>query len=305
MRPHLSGSGSSRPPEPHPDSASAVSRREAGNGFLARGRKLLVAVVIMSVAPLVMAGIAPGLDVYPAPSPQTSTAATVEPTTDDPEPLVRVWLADADGGAGVVREALGGAGNADVEVGTPLQLSTWAPGFLDGTEPGAAPVTGDTWAAPVRVDGDLAGVLVAGVEEGSASGTYLEDRGVGGTVDEGPGDDAVLDRPALAPEPQDAGDQAEAVGATAQQLLAGPVDLATLSQVLRERRGLVGSAAPGVTQDTDSGMGHTLPLWIPLIAVLIVVAVVVLLTVRHERRVLRPLTATPASPDEPGAPSAD
>ena len=181
----------------------------------------------------------------------------------------------------------------------PLQMTSWAlplplgsaaaPGFLDGTAPTAAPVPVNVWAAPVTVNGELTGVVTVDAQGGAVTGTYTVDTAVAAAVS------ATIEGTALV---RDASDGAwylvesttvHAVGQTATSLLSGPVDLGAYSAILRERRGLTATASAAASEGTDSGVGTAMPLWIPVIGVLVVVAGVVLLTTRHEHRVLRPL----------------
>lgn len=240
---------------------------------------------------MVAAAGAPAAAVRP-PGGVATDASTSPSGTADLRALATAWVQEH--GDAEVRASFEGASTAGVvSVGALQRLSTWSPSFLDGSRPEAEPVGADVWAAPVTVADTVSGVLVVDVTSGVPEGSYVADASVAAALSSmSPDTTVVLDLT------DDAwylvsGDSVRAVGARAQQLLSGPVDLGSYGQVLRERRGLAGTASAVPQADTDSGVGQTMPVWITLIAVLVVVSVVILLVVRHERRVLTPLTVAP------------
>ncbi|WP_182911411.1 hypothetical protein [Actinomyces sp. 2119] len=252
---------------------------------------VVLAVLVVVVVPVGSA--APGVPCpaqkeSPAVVEEQSASSTAVPGTD-PEDVAQTWMSDA--GATLVRQHTGEQ-QAEVEISQVRPVHAWAPGFLDGSEPTAAPVPVGSWAAAAAVGEEPVGLVVVEVDEASASvvdddvvldGSLAEDvAGLGTSV-------LVHDVEVAAwyaVEPAGAM-TVVALGEVSSTLLAGPISLVDYGQVLRERNGAEPVVSTSQTQ-VQAGAGGW-AVWGPVLAVVAVGVLAVVVTVRHERRVTAPL----------------
>ncbi|VEG27528.1 hypothetical protein [Actinomyces howellii] len=230
-------------------------------------------------------------------APSTTPApASGEATTAAAQALAQDWV-DSEGSDLVARSLGPGA-----STGTLIQAHAWAPGFLDGSAPYAAPVPQPVWAATVEVGGEPTAVLVIRVGSQDADGA-AEPGGVSGVLV----DDADLATGLAGLEPQEvvvheavdpggisrqdawyavARRTVRALGSAASGCLAGVVPMATYSAVLRDRSSPTAVAAEQPRQDEG---GSDLAVWLTSAGVLLIGLTILVLTIRHERRVMAPL----------------
>ena len=133
-----------------------------------------------------------------------------------------------------VRQSTGEQG--EITVGDPRSVYTWAPGFLDGSQPSAQPVDTGDWAATVSSGGKPVGLLEVVHDKGHATCTPVFDDDLATDVDQMGEAHLVHDRNANAWYSLN-GTTVTAMGEAATRRLAGPIELRDYGEILRERAG--------------------------------------------------------------------
>lgn len=255
---------------------------------------LLAALSVLVVAAVPVSAAASGV-LHPA---QEESPAAVEEQPSSsaavpgsgPEAVAQAWMSDA--GTTLVRQHTGEQ-QAHVEISQVRPVHVWAPGFLDGSDPAAAPVLANSWAAAATVGEEPVGLVVVEVDE-SSGGVVDDDVVLDGSLAEdvaGLDDRSVLVHDVevaawYAVEPAGAM-TVVALGEVSSTLLAGPISLVDYGQVLRERNGAEPVVSTSQTQ-VQAGVGGW-AVWGPVLAVAAVGVLAVVITVRHERKVTAPL----------------
>lgn len=224
------------------------------------------------------------------------TAAVPAVEDDTATEAVQAWI-DGEGDE-LVAARIGG----QASVGPLVRLRTWAPGFLDGTEPDAAPVQSLSWMAVVDVEHQPTALLVVTADGDGAEGILLEDAELAGAVTSVvPVASLVRDETGL---PQGeaawyavANGTVTALNDQAASLLAGPVPLSVYSVAVRERIAQ-GSASPAPAAASAGDDGS---MWTTVGVAVLIGVLVLAVTVRHERRVLAPLREGMDRSDRGGA----
>ena len=183
-----------------------------------------------------------------------------------------------------VRQSTGEQG--EITVGDLRNVYTWAPEFLDGSQPSAQPVDTGDWAATVSSGGKPVGLLEVVHDKGHTTCTPVFDDDLATDVDQMGEAHLVHDRNANAWYSL-SGTTVTAMGEAATRRLAGPIELRDYGEILRERAGSKPktSAAQGEERSTTGGWA----IWGPVLAVVVVGIITVIITVRHERKVTAPL----------------
>ncbi|WP_127842526.1 hypothetical protein [Actinomyces wuliandei] len=264
-----------------------------GVGTLPAVLVLLAALSVLVVAAVPVSAAASGV-LHPLQE-ESPTVVEEQPGSSavpgsDPEAVAQAWMGDA--GTTLVRHHTGEQ-QAHVEIGQVQPVHVWAPGFLDGSEPTAAPVPTGSWAAAATVGEEPVGLVVVEVDESSAS-VVDDDVVLDGSLAEdvaGLDDRSVLVHDVevaawYAVEPAGAM-TVVALGEVSSTLLAGPISLVDYGQVLRERNGTEPVVSTSQTQ-AQVGVGGW-AVWGPVLAVAAVGVLAVVITVRHERKVTAPL----------------
>ncbi|WP_315584108.1 hypothetical protein [Actinomyces viscosus] len=183
-----------------------------------------------------------------------------------------------------VRQSTGEQG--EITVGDLRSVYTWAPGFLDGSQPSAQPVDTGDWVATATAAGKPIGLLEVVTEKGRTTCTPVFDDDLATDVDQMGEAHLIHDRNANAWYSL-SGTTVTALGEAATRRLAGPIELSDYGEVLRERAGSKPktTAAQSEARSTTGGWA----IWGPVLAVVLVGVVTVIITVRHERKVTAPL----------------
>ena len=183
-----------------------------------------------------------------------------------------------------VRQSTGEQG--EITLGDVRSVYTWAPGFLDGSQPSAQPIDTGDWAATATAAGKPVGLLEVVTDKGRTTCTPMFDDDLATDVDQMGEAHLVHDRNANAWYSLN-GTTVTAMGEAATRRLAGPIELRDYGEILRERAGSKPktSTAQGEERSTTGGWA----IWGPVLAVVVVGIVTVIITVRHERKVTAPL----------------
>ena len=182
-----------------------------------------------------------------------------------------------------VRQSTGEQG--EITLGDVRSVYTWAPGFLDGSQPSAQPVDTGDWAATATAAGKPVGLLEVVTDKGRTTCTPMFDDDLATDVDQMGDAHLIHDRNANAWYSL-RGTTVTALGEAATRRLAGPIELSDYGEILRERAGSKPktSATQSEARSTTGGWA----IWGPVLAVVVGVATVII-TVRHERKVTAPL----------------
>ena len=183
-----------------------------------------------------------------------------------------------------VRQSTGEQG--EITLGDVRSVYTWAPGFLDGSQPSAQPIDTGDWAATVSSGGKPVGLLEVVHDKGHATCTPMFDDDLATDVDQMGDAHLIHDRNANAWYSL-RGTTVTALGEAATRRLAGPIELSDYGEILRERAGSKPktSATQSEARSTTGGWA----IWGPVLAVVVVGVATVIITVRHERKVTAPL----------------
>ena len=183
-----------------------------------------------------------------------------------------------------VRQSTGEQG--EITVGDLRSVYTWAPGFLDGSQPSAQPVDTGDWAATATAAGKPVGLLEVVTDKGRTTCTPMFDDDLATDVDQMGDAHLIHDRNANAWYSL-RGTTVTALGEAATRRLAGPIELSDYGEILRERAGSKPktSATQSEARSTTGGWA----IWGPVLAVVVVGVATVIITVRHERKVTAPL----------------
>ncbi len=183
-----------------------------------------------------------------------------------------------------VRQSTGEQG--EITVGDLRNVYTWAPEFLDGSQPSALPVDTGDWAATVTAAGKPIGVLEVVEDKGRTTCTPVFDDDLATDVDQMGDARLIHDRNANAWYSL-RGTTVTALGEAATRRLAGPIELSDYGEILRERAG--SKPKTSVTQSEARSTAGGWAVWGPVLAVVVVGVITVIITVRHERKVTAPL----------------
>ena len=183
-----------------------------------------------------------------------------------------------------VRQSTGEQG--EITLGDVRSVYTWAPGFLDGSQPSAQPVDTGDWAATATAAGKPVGLLEVVTDKGRTTCTPMFDDDLATDVDQMGDAHLIHDRNANAWYSL-RGTTVTALGEAATRRLAGPIELSDYGEILRERAGSKPktSATQSEARSTTGGWA----IWGPVLAVVVVGVATVIITVRHERKVTAPL----------------
>lgn len=183
-----------------------------------------------------------------------------------------------------VRQSTGEQG--EITVGDLRGVYTWAPGFLDGSQPSAQPVDTGGWVATATAAGKPVGLLEVVTEKGRTTCTPVFDDDLATGVDQMGEAHLIHDRNANAWYSL-SGTTVTALGEAAARRLAGPIELSDYGEVLRERAGSKPKTTVAQSEARSTTGGWAI--WGPVLAVVLVGVVTVIITVRHERKVTAPL----------------
>ena len=183
-----------------------------------------------------------------------------------------------------VRQSTGEQG--EITLGDVRSVYTWAPGFLDGSQPSAQPIDTGGWAATATAAGKPVGLLEVVTDKGRTTCTPMFDDDLATDVDQMGDAHLIHDRNANAWYSL-RGTTVTALGEAATRRLAGPIELSDYGEILRERAGSKPktSATQSEARSTTGGWA----IWGPVLAVVVVGVATVIITVRHERKVTAPL----------------
>ena len=183
-----------------------------------------------------------------------------------------------------VRQSTGEQG--EITLGDVRSVYTWAPGFLDGSQPSAQPIDTGDWAATATAAGKPVGLLEVVTDKGRTTCTPMFDDDLATDVDQMGDAHLIHDRNANAWYSL-RGTTVTALGEAATRRLAGPIELSDYGEILRERAGSKPktSATQSEARSTTGGWA----IWGPVLAVVVVGVATVIITVRHERKVTAPL----------------
>jgi len=133
-----------------------------------------------------------------------------------------------------VRQSTGEQG--EITLGDVRSVYTWAPGFLDGSQPSAQPVDTGDWAATATAAGKPVGLLEVVTDKGRTTCTPMFDDDLATDVDQMGDAHLIHDRNANAWYSL-RGTTVTALGEAATRRLAGPIELSDYGEILRERAG--------------------------------------------------------------------
>ena len=176
-----------------------------------------------------------------------------------------------------VRQSTGEQG--EITLGDVRSVYTWAPGFLDGSQPSAQPIDTGDWAATATAAGKPVGLLEVVTDKGRTTCTPMFDDDLATDVDQMGDAHLIHDRNANAWYSL-RGTTVTALGEAATRRLAGPIELSDYGEILRKT-----SATQSEARSTTGGWA----IWGPVLAVVVVGVATVIITVRHERKVTAPL----------------
>nr|WP_243859012.1 hypothetical protein [Actinomyces sp. ZJ308] len=287
--------------------SDAIPIRPVGHhGRLRNLARLAVAVLLLTATALLPAGTVRAATDPPSDSTGDSAASAAPdggdgPAASEPTPATDPTSQTADTSADTesrstakalmerdcvaqVRQSTGEQG--EVTVGDLRSVYTWAPGFLDGSQPSAQPVDTGDWVATATAAGKPIGLLEVVTEKGRTTCTPVFDDDLATDVDQMGEAHLIHDRNANAWYSL-SGTTVTALGEAATRRLAGPIELSDYGEILRERAGSKPktSAAQNEARSTTGGWA----IWGPVLAVVVVGIVTVIITVRHERKVTAPL----------------
>ena len=183
-----------------------------------------------------------------------------------------------------VRQSTGEQG--EITLGDVRSVYTWAPGFLDGSQPSAQPVDTGDWAATATAAGKPVGLLEVVTDKGRTTCTPMFDDDLATDVDQMGDAHLIHDRNANAWYSL-RGTTVTALGEAATRRLAGPIELSDYGEILRERAG--SKPKTSATQSEARSATGGWAIWGPVLAVVVVGVATVIITVRHERKVTAPL----------------
>jgi len=183
-----------------------------------------------------------------------------------------------------VRQSTGEQG--EITVGDLRNVYTWAPEFLDGSQPSALPVDAGDWAATVTAAGKPIGVLEVVEDKGRTTCAPVFDDDLATDIDQMGDARLIHDRNANAWYSL-RGTTVTALGEAATRRLAGPIELSDYGEILRERAG--SKPKTSATQSEARSTAGGWAVWGPVLAVIVVGVITVIITVRHERKVTAPL----------------
>lgn len=183
-----------------------------------------------------------------------------------------------------VRQSTGEQG--EITLGDVRSVYTWAPGFLDGSQPSAQPIDTGDWAATATAAGKPVGLLEVVTDKGRTTCTPMFDDDLATDVDQMGDAHLIHDRNANAWYSL-RGTTVTALGEAATRRLAGPIELSDYGEILRERAG--SKPKTSATQSEARSATGGWAIWGPVLAVVVVGIVTVIITVRHERKVTAPL----------------
>ena len=300
-------------PSPVAPVRDAIPLRPAGHrGPLRAMAGLVLAAALLTIS-LLSAGVAHAATEAPSAgaggsvaSERTDDSATSEPATTtnpsaqatpaDPAPATPASsAADADSRGAAkalmesdcvaqVRQSTGEQG--EITVGDLRNVYTWAPEFLDGSQPSALPVDAGDWAATVTAAGKPIGVLEVVEDKGRTTCAPVFDDDLATDIDQMGDARLIHDRNANAWYSL-RGTTVTALGEAATRRLAGPIELSDYGEILRERAG--SKPKTSATQSEARSTAGGWAVWGPVLAVIVVGVITVIITVRHERKVTAPL----------------
>lgn len=298
-------------PSPVAPVRDAIPIRSSGGGARLRALTCLLLAVVLLVASFLAAGTARAATDPPSSGAGDSAASDAQDNGGDPavsgpavttDPAARPTPASPTGGStGVdsrstaralmegdcvaqVRQSSGEQG--EITVGELRGVYTWAPGFLNGSQPSAQPVDTGDWAATVTAAGKPIGVLEVVADKGRTTCSPVFDDDLATDVDQ-MGDALLIhDRNANAWYSLQ-GTTVTALGEAATRRLAGPIELSDYGEILRERAGSKPKTSATRSEARSNAGGWAI--WGPVLAVVVVGIVTVIITVRHERKVTAPL----------------
>ena len=183
-----------------------------------------------------------------------------------------------------VRQSTGEQG--EITLGDVRSVYTWAPGFLDGSQPSAQPIDTGDWAATATAAGKPVGLLEVVTDKGRTTCTPMFDDDLATDVDQMGDAHLIHDRNANAWYSL-RGTTVTALGEAATRRLAGPIELSDYGEILRERAG--SKPKTSATQSEARSATGGWAIWGPVLAVVVVGVATVIITVRHERKVTAPL----------------
>ena len=183
-----------------------------------------------------------------------------------------------------VRQSTGEQG--EITLGDVRSVYTWAPGFLDGSQPSAQPIDTGDWAATATAAGKPVGLLEVVTDKGRTTCTPMFDDDLATDVDQMGDAHLIHDRNANAWYSL-RGTTVTALGEAATRRLAGPIELSDYGEILRERAG--SKPKTSATQSEARSATGGWAIWGPVLAVVVVGVITVIITVRHERKVTAPL----------------
>ena len=266
-------------------------RRALSRGRLP-GPALLLALAIVLLAASLLAAAAARAATNP---PTAGAGDSAAPDSSDSAVGATDTPADADSRSAAkslmesdciaqVRQSTGEQG--EITVGDLRSVYTWAPGFLDGSQPSAQPVDTGDWAATATAAGKPVGLLEVVTDKGRTTCTPMFDDDLATDVDQMGDAHLIHDRNANAWYSL-RGTTVTALGEAATRRLAGPIELSDYGEILRERAGSKPktSATQSEARSTTGGWA----IWGPVLAVVVVGVATVIITVRHERKVTAPL----------------
>ena len=266
-------------------------RRALSRGRLPGPALLLALAVVLLAASLLAAAAARA-----ATNPPTAGAGdSAAPDSSDSAVGATDTPADADSRSAAkslmesdciaqVRQSTGEQG--EITVGDLRSVYTWAPGFLDGSQPSAQPVDTGDWAATATAAGKPVGLLEVVTDKGRTTCTPMFDDDLATDVDQMGAAHLIHDRNANAWYSLN-GTTVTALGEAATRRLAGPIELNDYGEILRERAGSKPKTSAAQSEERSTTGGWTI--WGPVLAVVVVGLVTVVITVRHERKVTAPL----------------